>query len=57
MYYDDKSMSFQLIFNQHLVPYNKFISMNPMGISSPWGNYKKQTIIHEYENKTNNLKI
>ena len=33
---DDKSMDIQLICNQHVVTYNEFWDINPMGLSSSW---------------------
>ena len=39
MYDDDNSMDFQLIYNQHVVTYNKFRGVNKMGIIAPLVNY------------------
>ena len=35
---DDKSMGVQLICNQRVVAYNKFLGMNPMVPITPWYN-------------------
>ena len=32
----DKSMIVHLICNQHVVTWNKFLGMNPMGLSDTW---------------------
>ena len=39
---DDKPMDVQLICNQCVVTDNKLRVMNPMGLSAPWEDYKKQ---------------
>ena len=37
---DDKYMGVQLICNQHVVTYYKFLGMNPIILSAPWGDIK-----------------
>ena len=42
MYDDDKSVNVHLICNEHEATYNKFLGMNPMGLSDPWHDFKNK---------------
>ena len=41
---DDKSMDVQLIFIQCIVTYNKFLGINPIGLSAPLTEYKNKQL-------------
>ena len=51
MYDGDKPMDVKLICNQHVVTYNKFQVMKPMGLSYPWSDYLEIINFHTIKNK------